>query len=207
MKIALFGATGGTGREILQQALAAGLGVRALVRNPDALAVEDPKLELVEGNVLDPDDVSATLDGTDAVVVSLGNTANNPNYVVSDGTRNIVNAMEAQGLRRIIVISSLGVGDSRDQVPLAFKMIMKTVLRHAMEDKERQEALIRASDLDWTIVRPGGLTDGPATGDYLFGTDPAIMSNSISRADVARFALRQLEEPGFLRQAPAIVGS
>ena len=207
MKIALFGATGGTGREIMQRALAAGVGVKVLVRPASTLDVAHPNLEIVRGNVLEPDDVAATLQGTQAVMVSLGNTADNPDFVVSDGTQNIVTAMQNEGIRRLIVITSLGVGDSAEQVALPFRMMMKTVLRKVMEDKERQEEIVRTSGLDWTIIRPGGLTDGPATGDYVFGTGPEITSSSISRADVAAFALYQLEEAAFLHQAPAIAGS
>jgi uncharacterized protein YbjT (DUF2867 family) len=83
-------------------------------------------------------------------------------------------------------------------------MLMRTVLRKAMEDKERQEALVKASGLDWIIVRPGGLTDGPATGHYQAGLDPKISAGQVSRADVAAFVLQQLTDDTYLRQAPAI---
>lgn len=205
MKIAVFGATGGTGRQIVQQALAAGDQVIALVRDPAKLALDNANLTVVTGNVLDAAKVEETLQNAAAVVVSLGNTDSNPDYVVSQGTQVIVDAMKRIGQpKRIIIVSSLGVGESKDQVSFTFKMLMTTVLRKPMEDKERQEALIKASDLDWTIVRPGGLTDGPATGSYQSGLDPKIGAGQVSRADVAAFVLKQLTDLTYLHKTPAI---
>jgi putative NADH-flavin reductase len=205
MRIAVFGATGGTGREVVKQALAAGHQVTALVRDPARLDIVHAELVVVAGSVLEAAPVLQALQGTDAAIVSLGNTANNPDYVVSQGTQVILDAIgQLGGPRRMVVVSSIGVGDSKDQVPFAFKMLMKTVLRRAMEDKERQEALVKASGLDWTIVRPGGLTDGPATGQYRAGVDPTISAGQVARADVAAFVLQQLTDDAYLRQTPAI---
>ncbi|MCB8981458.1 MAG: SDR family oxidoreductase [Ardenticatenaceae bacterium] len=204
MKLAVFGATGGTGKEIVKQALAAGDEVTVLVRDPGRLTIKHDKLYLVIGDVLNADKVEETVAGSDAVCCSLGNTPNNPDFVVSDGTRNIIDCMEKQGIKRLVVVSAMGVADSVEQVTLTFKMLMKTVLRKAYEDKERQEQLIRESNLDWIIVRPGGLTNGPATGEYQFGLDSAIGSGQVSRADVAAFVLQQLTDDTFLHQTPVI---
>lgn len=204
MKLAVFGATGGTGKEIVMQALDAGHEVTVLVRDSAKLSVSHDKLYLVIGNVLNPEKVEETLAGSEAVCCSLGNTANNPDFVVSDGTQNIVKAMSKQGIRRLVVVSALGVGNSREQVTLSFKMMMKTVLRKAYEDKERQEQFVRESDLDWIIVRPGGLTNNPATGEYTSGLDPSIVGGQVSRADVAAFVLQQLTDDTYLHQTPAI---
>ncbi|HSN74082.1 MAG TPA: SDR family oxidoreductase [Anaerolineae bacterium] len=205
MKIAVFGATGGTGSQVVKQALAAGHQVTALARDPGKLGITDPNLTVVAGSVLDAAPVQQTLQGADAVVVSLGNTANNRDYVVSQGTQVILDAIVALGRpRRIVVVSSLGVGESKDQVPFAFKMLMKTALKKPMEDKERQEALVKASELDWTIVRPGGLTNGPATGQYKSGLDPKISAGQVARADVAAFVLQQLTDDTYVLKAPAI---
>ncbi len=203
-KLAVFGATGGTGKEIVSQALAAGYEVTVLVRDSSRLSVKHDKLYLVIGDVLNPEKVEETLAGSDAVCCSLGHTANNPDNVVSEGTRNIVECMQKQDIQRLVVVSALGVGDSQDQVSLTFKMMMKTVLRKAYEDKERQEQIVRESGLDWVIVRPGGLTNGPATGDYQYGLDPSIGGGQVSRADVAAFVLQQLTDDTFLHQTPAI---
>ena len=207
MQIAVFGATGGTGQQVVQQALAAGHSVTALVRDPSRLAAQDERLTVVEGDVLDRAKVDETVSGADAVIVSLGNTSNNPDYIVSCGTEVIVDAMTAAGIPvRLIVVSSLGVGESRDQVPFAFKMLMNTVLKKAIDDKERQEALVKASGFDWIIVRPGGLTNGPATGSYKAGVDVKLTAGQVSRADVAAFVLLQLDDDTYLHQAPAITG-
>jgi uncharacterized protein YbjT (DUF2867 family) len=112
-------------------------------------------------------------------------------------------AMSAAGVKRLIVVSSLGVGDSKEQVPLFFKAIIATALRKAFQDKEAQEKLVMASELDWTIIRPGGLTDGPATGAYRAGMDRSI-GGQIARSDVAAFALTQLTGDDYLRKTPAI---
>ena len=205
MKIAVFGATGGTGKQVVQQALAAGDQVTALVRDPANLGLDNANLAVVTGNVLDAAKVGETLQDAEAVIVSLGNTDSNPDYIVSQGTQVIVDVMKRLGQpRRIIIVSSLGVGESKDQVSFAFKMLMKSVLRKPMEDKERQEQVIKASDLDWTIIRPGGLTDGPATGSYKSGLDPEIGAGQVSRADVAAFVLLQLTDSTYLHKAPAI---
>lgn len=204
MKIAVFGATGGVGRAFVSQALAAGHTVTVLVRDPARLDIQNDNLSLVTGNVLDAAAVAQTMDGAEAVLCTLGNTANNPDMVVSQGTVEIVTAMATHGVRRLVVISSLGVGDSKDQVPFAFKMLMKTVLRKAMQDKEAQEALVKATNLDWTIIRPGGLSNEPAGGNYKAGLDRSISAGMVSRSDVAAFALGEMVSPQYLHQTPAI---
>jgi putative NADH-flavin reductase len=202
MHIALFGATGGTGRQIVQQALATGHHITALVRDPAKLAPTPAGLSLIQGDVQESARVEQTLQGADVVVITLGNTANNPDKIVSLGTRHILDAMQTHGPQRLLVITSLGVGDSKDQVPFVFRMLMRTLLAKAMADKEEQEQLVRASSLDWTIIRPGGLTDGPATGDYRVG--PKLTAAQVSRADVAAFVLTQLTDRQYLHQAIAI---
>lgn len=204
MKLTIFGATGGTGAQVMQQALAAGHTVTVMVRDPAKVTTQHPQLTVVAGNVLNQTDVDKALEGAAAVVCSLGNTNNNPADVVSAGTQQIINAMQRRGSRRLIVVSSLGVGDSKKQVPFFFKVLAATVLRKTMKDKEAQEALVRASGLDWTIVRPGGLTDGPRTGVYRSGIDTSLTAGRIARADVADFILRELERNEFVRMAPAV---
>lgn len=203
-QIAIVGATQGVGRAVLDRALERGDAVTALARTPAKLAIEHENLRVISGDVLDPAAAAAVVEGADVVVVSLGNTPNNPDDVVSRGTAQVMAAMEAAGVGRLIVVTSIGVGDSSEQVPFAFRMLMKTVLRKAMADKEQQEALVRASSLDWTIVRPGGLTDGPATGRYRAGTEKDISAGQVARADVAAFILEEIDSGRYLRQTPAI---
>jgi putative NADH-flavin reductase len=204
MNIAVFGATGATGRQIIAQALEQGHHVTALVRDPARLPITHANLTVVQGNVLDDAPVRETLQGAGAAVISLGNTADNPDYVVSDGTAVILRAMREGGVPRVVVVTSMGVGDSLKQVSLPFRMLMQTVLKKPMEDKERQEKLVMDSGLEWIIVRPGGLTDAPATGRYDAGLDPSIGAGQVSRADVAAFVLQQLSDDTYLHRTPAI---
>ncbi len=203
MQIALFGATGGTGRQVLLQALDQGHQVNALVRDPSKLPAGHIGLTPIPGDVLNQAAVDACIQGADAVVCVLGTRAG-AEPIESHGTRTIVKAMQTQGVRRLIAVTSLGVGDSRDQIPYFFKILMRIALKKTMAAKEEQERTIMESGLDWTIVRPGGLTDGPRTGTYNSGLDKTIMARRVSRADVADFVLRQLADDRYLRQTPAI---
>jgi len=203
MNIALFGATGGTGRQCLIQAFDLGHQVTALARDPSKLPADRPGLTVIPGDVLDQSAVDACIQGTDAVVCALG-TRSGAEPIEASGTRTILNAMHGQGVRRLIAVSSLGVGDSQDQIPFFFKVLMQLTLKKIMAAKEEQERMIRESGLDWTIVRPGGLTDGPRTGNYVSGMDKTIQARRVSRADVAEFVLAQLADERFLHQTPAI---
>lgn len=202
MKVAVFGATGGTGRRVVESALAQGHEVTALVRDPAKLPISNPALTVFTGNVMDAAAVEKALSGAAAAVVSLGNTANNPERIVSEGTKVILAGMKKLGVPRVVVVSSGGVGDSKDQVPFFFKVLMKGPLKKTMEDKELQEAAVMASGLEWIIARPVGLTDGPATGKYNAG--PTITGGQISRADVADFVVKQLTDNSYLRQTPSL---
>lgn len=204
MQLAVFGATGKTGRLLVEQALAAGHGVAALARNPARLGIEHPQLRVVQGDVLDPAAVAETLRGAEVVLSTLGPAPGAPPDVLSRGLANIIAAMRRAGLRRIIVMSSLGVGESRHQVPLAFKIacLLIPVLRRSMRDHEATDRLVRESGLDWTLVRAGGLKDGPRTGSYRSGLDPKVIAGWINRADVAEFLLKQVTDATYVRQTP-----
>lgn len=204
MRIAVFGGTGGTGRQFIEQALQAGHQVAALVRDPNRLSEAAKQAHMIVGDVLNAQQVAETIAGADAVVVSLGSRSDSPENTVSQGTQNIIASMQEAEVKRLVVVTSLGVGDSKDQVPLAFKLVVKTVMRKIMADKERQEQYVQDSGLDWVIVRPGGLSDDPASGAYIYGTDPSIMAGRVSRADVAAFVLQNLSDDQFLGQAVAI---
>ncbi|WP_434737302.1 NAD(P)-dependent oxidoreductase [Haloarcula montana] len=188
MELAVFGATGGTGRELTSQASNRGHDIRALTRSPATISTECA-LTTVEGNVLDPDAVSATIEGVDAVCCLLGRTPNNPDDIVSRGTARIVAAMERHGVERLVVLTSMGLGSSTSAVPWYVRLANATVLADLMADKARQEERVMQSDLDWTIIRPGGLTDEPGTGEYVHGVGANVTAGPIPRADVAEFLL------------------
>lgn len=154
--------------------------------------------------------VERAVAGHDAVLVALGAPALKAGTVRSEGTRNIVRAMEKTGVRRLVCQASLGYGDSKivlSRAPVFFRyVIAPIVLRSTFEDHARQEAVVKSSRLDWIIVRPGNLTDGPTTGRYRHGfaaTDPEI-TVEISRADVAEFMLEQLADDAYLSQTPGV---
>lgn len=203
MKIALFGASQGTGKAVMQQALAQGHTVRALARNPADLAPADG-LVVVVGNMLDAASTAETVRAADAVICTLGKTADNPADIVTRGTVNIINAMQKGGVARLIVLSSIGVGDSKAMVPFYFRVLAWTVLRGVMQEKERQEALVHQSGLQWTIVRAGGLTNGPPTGDYKHGPAQSVKAGRIARADVAEFLLQQVGRDTYIRRDASV---
>ncbi|MCS3676285.1 uncharacterized protein YbjT (DUF2867 family) [Salinibacter ruber] len=203
MKLAVFGATGGTGRQFIAQATEAGHRIRALTRSPEKLSGRDAVVP-VEGNVLDPDDARRPVEGTDAAVCILGRTKNNPADVVSQGTAHILDAMQRYDVRRLVVVTSIGLGASVTNLPWYGRLANATVLQDLMADKARQEELVMQSRLDWTIVRPGGLTDGSRTGDYVHGADLDAEAAPIPRADVADFLLTVLERDLYVRKAPLV---
>ncbi|MDX1582847.1 MAG: SDR family oxidoreductase [Thermoanaerobaculia bacterium] len=207
MNIAIFGSTGGTGRELVGQALERGHDVRALARSPLKLSLLMDYVTVIRGDVLtDHDRIEKTVQQTEAVLVALGtDLIRRDDPVESEGTRNIISAMKSQGVKRLIVESAFGVGESRDYMrPPALKM-METILGPILEDKERQESLVRASGLDYVIVRPPTLSKGQLTGVYKIGEklEPRMISR-ISRADVAHFMLNQLDHPRNLGRAVTI---
>jgi putative NADH-flavin reductase len=205
MKVAVFGATGTIGRQLIEQALEQGHTVTAFVRDPAKLDIKSPYLKVVRGDVLDPASVEKAVQGQDAVLCSIG--AGRKGTVRSEGTRNIVRAMEKAGVRRLICQSSLGVGDSRGNLNFLWKYVMFGVLlRDAFKDHVLQENFVKQSRLDWTIVRPAAFTDGERTGNYHHGF-PGTRNGlqlKISRADVADFMLKQLGDSTYLRKTPGL---
>jgi putative NADH-flavin reductase len=201
MKLLVFGATGGTGRQCVDQALAQGHQVTAFVRQPAALAVQHPDLTIIQGDITDRDAVQRAIPGHDVVISALG-TRGGP-AVLPEGTRNILEAMASQSVRRSLWVSSFGAGDSLQQMGwLSQTLIVKGLLRQAIQEKNAQEQIILASGGDWIIARPGGLTDGPLTGTYrVTGPGDKVGRPSISRADVADFMLKNLTHTRYARRA------
>lgn len=207
MQVVVFGATGGTGRELVKQALGHGHTVRAFVRNADKLKLVHHRLEVVQGDVADARSVEGAIDGTEAVLSALGVTERKPNTILSDGVGNLLQAMRKKKVQRLVFVSSLGVGDSKGQLgPVYNWIVLPTLLKNVFADKEKAEELIRASKAEWTIVRPGRLTGGNLTGRYRAGPDAAKKKwfPRIARADLADFILAATERRLFLRDTPAI---
>ena len=209
--VLVIGASRGIGLETVKRGLAAGHRVRALARSAATLPLDDPSLEKVAGDALDPGTVAHALSGMEAVIQALGSTSLQSlvsgTDLFSKATRILVDAMQASGPRRLVAVTGLGAGDSRGRGGLLYDaLVFPLVLKRIYDDKDVQEQMIRASTLDWTIVRPGLLTGGEATGRARALTNPADWRvGPISRADVAEFLVREAFERGFVRQTPLLI--
>ncbi len=209
MKLIIFGSTGGTGRQLVSQALEQGHTVSAFARHPEKLPQElaHEQLQVLQGDVQDPASVEESVKGQDAVLCTLGAPATDKSLIRTKGTKNIIRAMQQTGVKRLVCQSGFGAGDSHDLLPFYYRyLIFPLILRNAYADHEQQEAIIRESSLDWVIVRPGSMTDGVHTGSYRHGftaSDPASKIR-ISRADVADFMLKQVTNNHYLHQTPAV---
>jgi putative NADH-flavin reductase len=210
MKIVIFGAAGGTGRDVVEQALAKGHEVTAFDRHPEALTIEHPKLKICQGDIFNEAQVEDAIKGQDAVICVLGVKPTTTIPVCSVGTEHIIAAMQKAGVKRFICQSAFTVaaldGEWRE-VPWMLPVILKFTpkVKAMFADKIVQEKATRQSGLDWIIVRPAQLTDSPRTGNYKVGTSLKMGLNSkISRADVADFLLKQLHEDSYLHQVPRL---
>ena len=250
MKVLVFGATGGTGRQLVQQALERGHAVTAFARDPAKIRLTHDDLRVVRGDVLKTDTVEAAVVGQDAVLSALGTRlpigiviavvlacfvfvrtvalsqlaslfvelgvplltillVSRRTTIVSEGTRNIVRAMEHAGVRRFVCGSALGVGDSKGKMGVVVKLLfIPLFLRNIFADKEAQEQIIERSSLDWVIVRPATLTNGPPRNAYRVGSDVGsrFLPPRISRSDVAGFMLDQITGATYVRKSPGLAG-
>jgi uncharacterized protein YbjT (DUF2867 family) len=211
MKISILGASQGTGAQAVKLALERGHDVLAFARHPDKLELAHSKLTRLAGDFHDPESVDAAVRGQDAVIVTASSTTlkgfkENPTYF-SKGTGHTIDAMKRHGVRRLVVLSALGTGESLKLMNfLAAKLVVGFLLKAAFEDHERQEKLVRASGLDWVIARPGKLTNGPARGRYIKTAKIEPVPNLISRADVADFLVSASELDTWVRQAVQLGG-
>ena len=248
MKLLVFGATGGTGRRLVQQALEQGHVVTAFARDPKKVRLAHDNLRVVRGDILSQASVDAAVAGQDAVLSALGTRLpirilipiiiacqiivrvvalsrplslfvelgvpilailllSRRTTILSDGTRNIVQAMERAGIKRFVCESSLGVGNSKWKMGIVHNLIaIPLFLRNIFADKEAQEQIIASSGLDWVIVRPAVLTNGPQRNVYRAGADVGnwFVPSRISRSDVADFMLGQLTGGEYLRTTPGV---
>ncbi len=207
MNLLIVGATGGTGQQLVTQALRRRHRVTALVRRHRP-AEQRPGLTTVLGDVLDPRSLDGAVQGQDAVLSALGHKRwLGPTRILSDGTRNLIAAMANHGVRRFVCETSLGISDAWWQMGLYYTLFVRPViLPFYFWDKTLQEVVIRASDLDWTIVRPGALTNGPKRGHYRHGPRVGhwLRTVRISRADVAAFMLDELTDRRYVRTAVGV---
>jgi putative NADH-flavin reductase len=208
VKLLVLGATGGTGREVVAQALDQGHDVTAFVRDPRGMTSRGSRLRVAVGSTTDDEAaVARAVRGQDVVVSALGRRNSlRSSDLIARSMRNIVPAMESQGVKRLIVVSAYGVGESaRDALPLP-RLMYRLLLRDIFADKAAGEAYLRGSSLDWTLVYPVALTNGPRTGRYRVGERVELRGilPKISRADVADFILTQLASTAYLRKVAVI---
>ncbi len=210
--VLIIGASKGIGLETVRCALAAGHRVRALARGAGAIAIDHMQLEKVAADALDRAAVAAALRDADAVIETLGAprdaaTLLRGTRLFSSATRLLIDAMRERGVRRRVAVTGLGAGNSRGHGGLLYDAIaFPLLLKRIYDDKDVQEQMIRASGLDWTIVRPGLLKDGPATGRARVLTDPGTWrAGSVTRADVAAFLVRVAFERRFVGQTPLLI--
>ena len=209
MRVLIIGASKGIGLETTRQALDAGHDVRALARSATAIAVSNPSLEKMPGDALKTEDVEAALVGVDVVIQTLGVGLGDlfrPVHLFSDTTRVLIAAMGSQGVKRLICVTGFGAGDSRASISCLQRLPFQIVFGRAYDDKSLQEQLIKESELDWTIARPGVLTNGPRTGRYRILSEATQWRNGIiSRADVAEFLVRQIGDQTYIRKTLVLI--
>jgi uncharacterized protein YbjT (DUF2867 family) len=202
MNLVVLGASGRTGRLVVEQALAAGHAVTALVRSPEKLAMSGSNLRVVTGEATDPSAVLGALDGADAVISTLGGGGS----VIADSTAAIVAAARQAGVGRVVVLSSWVV--ERDRLGAVTRLLTGLTMGSMLKDKSAGEQVLRHSDLDWTIAYPSILSDAPAGGSVVVLPEDArrSMSQRISRADLATWLVQAAVDGQPSRRSVGITG-
>jgi putative NADH-flavin reductase len=211
-KVLVIGASHGTGLETVRAALRAGHSVRALARSAASMPIQDADLDKVSGNALDRDTIRNALQDVDVVIQTLGidfsaRAIFEGTTLFSESTRTLVDAMKAAGVKRLITVTGLGAGDSRGHGGLLYDaVVFPLLLKRVYDDKDVQEWIIKTSGLDWTIVRPGLLTNSPATGRYrVLTASKDWRFGAISRADVADFLVQLINDRTLISTTPLLI--
>lgn len=204
MKLAVFGASGATGRHLVSQALSAGHAVTVLVRNPDSLGTDHASLKLVVGELDNPFTVQSVIQDAEAVISVLGARKGEAQTICTEGIGRILPAMQAAGVKRLIALSAYGASETCNAS--LFIRFVRSVISEKMRDKDGMEDLVRSSATDWTLIRPPVLTNGKAKGRYHSGIalNPGI-TGRISRADLASFILQTAVSGRYIHQVPVVL--
>ena len=207
MKILVIGAGGKTGGEVVKQALAAGHEVTAFVRQADKY--DGANVRVVEGDATDGAAIEKAIIGQDAVIDTIGGkTPYKETTLESSAATSIIKAMQKNGVRRLVVTSMLGEGESKANASIYERLLLATFLRGADKDKAAMESAVKASDLDWVILRPAILNDDAATGNIkVFDAETGEKAHKITRADLAAFMLEQLSSDQYLHKTVTIANS
>lgn len=208
MHITIFGASGRTGKLLVQAALDAGHSVTAFVRDPAKLTIQHPALRLVQGDTSDSAAVASAVTGAEAIISGLGPVKGSPKDLLVTAQRHITKAMQAAGVKRYVLLTGAGVRDPQDQPKLidkVFGFLLKLTAADVLKDSEDSVRLVEATALDWIVVRGPRLTEGPKTGRYRVGYVGQNSGTQISRADLADFMLEQAVGPSqWIRKMPMI---
>ena len=205
MRLLILGATGSTGRKLVDQALAAGHEVTAFARSAARVTEKHPNLTVEVGDATESRALEGPMIGRDAVLSALGAGNSLRSEIATRATAALIQAMRAQGLRRIISLSAFGVGETYEQASLVQRLAYRTLLRQIFADKAKADAMLRQSGLDWTLVYPTVLTNGVRTDSYRTGEKLAMTGMpKVSRADVAAFMLSQVSTDQWLRRTAVI---
>ena len=205
MRLLILGATGPTGRNLVEQALAAGHEVTALARNPARLALTHPRLASAIGDATDSRALESAMAGQEAVLSALGAGHSLRSEIASPAVAALIPAMRARALKRVVFLSAFGVGETFAQASLLQRLAYRTMLRQIFADKTKADAMLRQSGLDWTLVYPTVLTNGVRVGTYRVGERLAMSGlPRISRADVASFMLAQVSSAEWVRRTAVI---
>jgi putative NADH-flavin reductase len=208
MKLLVIGATRGIGRKLIEQALDQDHEVAALVRNPRRLNISHERLGVVAGDILNPAAVHQAIAGRGAVCITIGiGPTRRPVTVFSQGTKNVIDAMTDSSVNMLICVTGIGTGDSQGHGGFLYDKIFHPLfLRNIYQDKNRQEELVRNSGLQWVVVRPGFLTNGPLTGRYRVLIQlSGVTAGKISRADVAHFILNEFDQKKYISKTPLLM--
>ena len=208
MNILVIGASRGIGKCLVELALVRDINVSALVKNRQKLNIQHKNLRVFEGDILDRKSIEESMDSVDSVCISIGiGPTFKPVTVFSDGTKNVVEVMNENNIKSLICVTGIGAGDSKDHGGFLYdKIINPLLLKTIYEDKDRQEKVVKDSGLEWVILRPGFLTNGPLTGKYKIFTDlSGVNAGKISRFDVADFILNEFEKREYIHQTPLIM--
>jgi putative NADH-flavin reductase len=217
MKILVIGASGGTGREVVERLLGEGHEVTAFSRRGDHRGSDSPRLGTLRGDALEPSDVDAAVRGHDAVVIALGisenplrvrclGPRNTPLDVRSRGTRNVIAAMGRHGVRRLVVLGSYGTGPTRERLRFLDRLFFALLLKPQIEDTERQREEVIGSSLDWVLALPVHLTDESDDSMPFTSLRGDVGRYQISRRSVARFLADAAVSPTFVREQVALSG-
>ena len=215
MRVLVIGATGGSGRATVEELLAAGHEVTAFARRPDALGGTSEQLKVFQGDATNPADVERAVRGQDAVIVTLGirenavlvrlrGSAGTPMDVRSAGTRNVISAMRKHGVRKLVVQTTYGVGETRGRLPLMWRLMFSLLLKPQVADTERQEHAVRESGLDWVLAQPVSLTDDAAQGPAFASPAGEARVMTVSRRSVGRFLVEAAQSATYVGRSVAL---